>query len=343
MADHDSNLIRVLECARMKGVKFNKEKMKLRQDSVRYMGHLLTADGLKADPKKVKAVLNMPKPTNVKEIQRLVGFVNYLAKFLPQLSTVCEPLPKRTCKDNKWMWESQQEEAFNMIKDLVTKHPVLTYYDVQKDVTIQCNASDCGLGASHMQEGQPAAYASRALSQTERNYAQIEKESLAICFGCDKVDQYIYGRRKVDIETDHKPLVTVFKKPLVSAPRRIQRMMLRLPKYSLELRYKKGKNMVVSEILSRAYLTGDHEDDDFDEVFYHELEEMDMSDGLAVSEESFQKIRYATSQDQTLQSVKMLIHHGWPKERSKSPPCTHPFGNNRDELTIQRMESYSKA
>ena len=98
----------------MKGVKFNKEKMKLRQDSVRYIRHLLTADGLKADPEKVKAVVNMPKPTNVKEVQRLVGFVNYLAKFLPQLSTVYEPLRKLVCKDNKWMWESQQEEAFNM-------------------------------------------------------------------------------------------------------------------------------------------------------------------------------------------------------------------------------------
>ena len=73
--------------------------------------------------------------------------------------------------------------------------------------------------------------------------------------------------------------------------------------------------------------------------FYHELEEMNMSDGLAVSEESFQKIRYATSQDQTL---KMLIHQGWPEERSKSPPCIHPFWNNRDELTIQN-EIYSKA
>ena len=335
MADHDSNLIRVLECARMKGVKFNKEKMKLRQDSVRYMGDLLTADGLKADPEKVKAVVNMPKPANVKQVQRLVGFVNYLAQFLPQLPTVCEPLRKLICKDNKWMWESQQEEAFSTIKDLVIKHPVLTYHDVQKDVTIQCDASDCRLGASLMQEGQPVAYASRALSQTERNYAQIEKDSLAICFGCDKFYQYIYGRRKVEIETDHKPLVTIFKKPLVFAPRRIQIMMLRLQKYNLELRYQKGKDMFVSDTLSRAYLIGDHEDDDFDEVFYHELEEMDMSDGLAVSEESFQKIHYATSQDQTLQSVKMLIHHGWPEERSKSPPCTHPFWNNRDELTIQ--------
>ena len=92
MVDHDSNLIRVLGCARMKGVRFSKEKMKLRQDSVRYMGHLLTADGLKVDSEKVKAVLNMPKPTDVKEILRLVGFVNYQAKFLPQPSTVCEPL-----------------------------------------------------------------------------------------------------------------------------------------------------------------------------------------------------------------------------------------------------------
>ena len=76
--------------------------------------------------------------------------------------------------------------------------------------------------------------------------------------------------------------------------------------------------MFVSDTLSRAYLTGDHEDDDVNEVFYHELEEMDMSDGPAVSEESFQKICYATSQDQTLQSVKMLIHHGWSEERSNT-------------------------
>ena len=93
--------------------------------------------------------------------------------------------------------------------------------------------------------------------------------------------------------------------------------------------------MFVSDTLSKAYLTGDHEGDDFDEAFYHKLEEMDMSDGLAVSEESFQKIRYATSKDKTLQSVKMLIHQGWPKERSKSSQCTHPFWNNQDELTIQ--------
>ena len=67
--------------------------------------------------------------------------MNYLAKFLPQLSTVCEPLQKLMCKFNKWMWESHQEDAFKTIKDLATKHPVLTYYDVQKDVTIQCDAT----------------------------------------------------------------------------------------------------------------------------------------------------------------------------------------------------------
>ena len=82
--------------------------------------------------------------------------------------------------------------------------------------------------------------------------------------------------------------------------------------------------MFVSDTLSRAYFTADHEDDDFDEVFYYELEEMDMSDGLAVSE-IFQKICYAKSQDQTLQSVKILIHQGWPEERSKSALCTRPL------------------
>ena len=93
------------------------------------------------------------------------------------------------------MWKSHQEEAFNTIKDLVKKHSVLTYCDAQKDVTIQCDTNDCGLRASLMQEGQPVAYASRALSQTERNYARIEKESLTICFGCDKFDQYIWTKK----------------------------------------------------------------------------------------------------------------------------------------------------
>lgn len=91
---------------------------------------------------------------------------------------------------------------------------MLKYYDVNEEVTIQCDASEVGLGATLMQQGQPVAYASKALSQTEQRYAQIEKECLAIVFACEHFDQYIYGRDLVTVQSDNKPLETIFKKSL---------------------------------------------------------------------------------------------------------------------------------
>jgi hypothetical protein len=87
------------------------------------------------------------------------------------------------------------------------------------------------------------AYASRSLTTTERRYAQIEKECLAILFACERFDLYIYGRERVVVESDHKPLEVIFKKSLLTAPRRLQRMLLKLQKYNLDVSYKRGKEM----------------------------------------------------------------------------------------------------
>ena len=91
-ADHDKNLQSVLERAKERNLTFNKEKVHLRLKEIPYIGHLLTADGLKPDPKKVEVILMMPKPTDVQSVKRLLGIINYLSKFLPRLSTVTEPL-----------------------------------------------------------------------------------------------------------------------------------------------------------------------------------------------------------------------------------------------------------
>ena len=98
------------------------------------------------------------------------------------------------------------------------------------------------------------AYASRALSPAETRYAQIEKELLAIVFACDHFEAYVYGRDSVQVETDHQPLVTIVQKPLNSAPNRLQRMLLRLQKYNLHLKYKRGKLMFLADTFSRAHL-----------------------------------------------------------------------------------------
>ena len=95
-ADHDMKLKALLERCRQRNGKLNKAKLKLTMKQVPFMGHLITVDGLKPDPAKVKAVQEMPKPSNKTELQRFIGFVNYLSKFLPQLSATCEPLRKLT-------------------------------------------------------------------------------------------------------------------------------------------------------------------------------------------------------------------------------------------------------
>lgn len=140
-------------------LKLNKLKLKRAQTEVRFMGHLLTPDGLKADPAKVEAIVDMPPPTDVKGLKRFLGMVNYLAKFLPLLSDMTEPLRRLEDKDVDWCWLAQYQKAFTTVKEYLAKAPVLKYYDVNEEVTIQCNASETGLGAVMMQKSQSIAFA----------------------------------------------------------------------------------------------------------------------------------------------------------------------------------------
>ena len=103
-----------------------------------------------------------------------------------------------------------------------------------------------------MQNGQPVAYASRSMTETEARYTQIEKEMLAIVFAVERFEQCVYGQ-PVKVESDHKPLESIFKKSLTSAPKRLQRMLLRLQKFELDVTYKRGTEMVLADTLSRAY------------------------------------------------------------------------------------------
>jgi len=135
---------------------------------------------------------------------------------------------------------------------MVTAPPLLKYYEREKDLVIQCDASEVCLGAALLQDGRPLAYATRALTAAERNYAQIEKELLSIVFLTERFHQYMYGR-SVIVESDHKPLETILAKPLVSAPKRLQRMILRLQRYDLDVRYKKESELHLADTLSRHY------------------------------------------------------------------------------------------
>ena len=187
--DHDKNLIALLDCCREKNIKFNPKKLQLRKQEVPYIGHLLSPDGLRPHPNKVKAILKMPTPVDKQSLQRLLGMITYLGKFLPHLSDVTEPLRRLLDRDVEWHWDDAHEAALNQVKQLITREPVIRYFDNTKEVTLQCDASESDLGVVIMQEGQPGVFSSKALTNTEKNYAQIRKELLSIVHGCIRFDQ----------------------------------------------------------------------------------------------------------------------------------------------------------
>ncbi|KAG1933981.1 retrotransposable element [Pimephales promelas] len=328
--DHDEKLRQLLERCRKRNIKLNFNKLKLKQKEVPYIGHRLTSEGLKIDPEKVRAIVEMPRPADVKGLQRLLGMVNYLSKFCPHLSDSCDTLRQLTHRDAVWEWSGVQEEAFNKVKQTIASAPVLKYYNPEEDLVLQCDSSETGLGAALLQAGQPVAFCSRALTPTEKGYAQIEKECLAILFGMEKFHQYTYGR-STEVHSDHKPLETITRKPLLDAPKRLQRMLLRLQRYDINVVYVPGRLMYLADTLSRAYLPECASEGSVET----EIETINMLQYLPISEGSLQKIQTETAKDETFQMLRQVIVQGWPEEKTQLKEEVRPFFSVREELSVQ--------
>lgn len=327
--DHDDNLHRLMQRCRDRNVKLNPDKVCLCRKEVPFIGHVLTDCGVKPDPAKVQAVLEMPRPTDVAAVQRFIGFVNYLSKFLPRLSEVCEPLRQLTLKEIAWHWDDAQEQAFESVKKLVTEVPVLRYYDPTEELTLQCDSSEKGLGAVITQRGQPVAFASRALSDVETRYSQIEKELLAVVFGLERFHQYTYAR-PVTVQSDHKPLEVIARKPLLTAPKRLQRMLLRVQAYDVDIVYRKGTKMQLADTLSRAYLPKSNQT-----ATDQEFESINMAQDMPISAARLDDITAHSESDESFRVLTRVIRQGWPETRNEVPPEARPYFNVRDELSVQ--------
>ena len=244
---HNNNLHLFLQRARERGLKLNIEKVKLRLNSVPFIGHLLTEKGLAPDLTKACAITNMPIPTNVKSLQQLLGMVQYLSKFLPQLSTVTEPLRQLVHKEADWQWTAEHDSAVCVVKDLICKAPVLCYFDPALELTLLCDASESGLGYALLQQGQPVAFGARGMTQAERKYAQIEKEMLAIVCGCENLINLSMDTKSQQRLTMHKPLVSISHKLIHNAPKCLQRMLLHMQRYDFNITYKKGSEIYLAD------------------------------------------------------------------------------------------------
>ena len=296
--EHDIILTQVLQRAEERNITFNFEKMQLRVDEVKYLGTIITKEGMKPDPTKVKAIIEMTTPTDKAGIRRLLGMINFLAPHIPNMSIITAPLRSLLKSDVHFSWGPEQSAAMATVKQVLSTAPVLSYFDPGLRSTIQADASQHGLGACLLQRGKPIAYASRSLLPAECNYAQIEKELLAIVFACQKFHHYIYGFN-TKIQSDHKPLESTMQKSLHKASPRLQRMLLKLQKYDLTVTYVKRKELHVADTLSRAYLTTSEDNDSEDlDVAVHA-----MIQNLPVSDAKLSQLQTATSNDEQLQEL----------------------------------------
>ena len=329
--EHDRNLTRVLDRVLEINMTLSRDKCQFRQTEVTYLGETLTQTGVKPDITKIKAILDYPPPTSKQDVQRLLGMTNFIAKFLPQLSDVTAPLRELVRKNIAFHWLETHEQSFSALKTLIAKSETLRYYNVSKPVTLQVDASQHGLGAALLQDHGPIAYASKALNETQRRYAQIEKELLAVLFGCKRFHQYVYGQ-PITVESDHKPLEAIFRKPLSQAPSRLQKMLMQLQAYDITLVYKKGTEMYIADALSRAHpadIVSEQFERDIDSEHFIHL----MSSESYVTDRKLREIQSEIATNKAMQLLVKQIQSGWPQQQSLIPVPLRPYYPYRDELT----------
>lgn len=325
MKDHNSNLEALLKRFDQNNFKLNKSKLKLCKQRVKFFGHYLTIDGLEADDTKLAAIREYPAPKDKKALARFLGMVTFLGRYIKNLSEETAMLRNLTHPKAIWVWKAEQEVELTRLKQLVMNINKLKYFNVNKPLVIECDASSEGLGAALFQDDQPFAYASRRLTPAEKNgFAMIEKEMAAIVFACTRFHQMVVGNPQVLVRTDHKPLINIFHRPLIEAPKRLQMMMMILQKYDLKFDYIKSKDNAVADALSRAPVDATEQftemqdpaviySIEYEKKLVAHIANVKLMNALKVSSQCIEELKSATKMDQTFQKLKQMIAEGWPE------------------------------
>ena len=336
--DHFQHLSALFQRIRDKGLTLNPAKCELNKSSIDFYGHRFSSSGVSPDPAKIASILEMPAPKDQSEVRSLLGMLNYCGqRFIKDYATLTYELRLLTKKGVPWLWTDKHDLALRKLKEVLTTAPCLSYFDPKLESHVYVDASPVGISAILMQkEGDSlhcVHYASRALTDTEQRYSQIEREALAVVWGCEYLNMYLYGA-SFKIFTDHKPLLALLGSVKSQLPTRIQSWALRLQPYDFELVYKPGSSNP-ADYLSRHVR---------DKLLHSKEEEFAESYVSYISSTSVPKsmsledIKLATQNDPTLRAViHAIISGNWHNQRN-SPGVDCVVYNKCDlikhELTV---------
>ena len=329
--EHDRALQKVIEVALKNNVKFNPKKIQFRKESVLYLGYQLNFQGRAIKEDRAQAIIEIPTPKSKQALQSFLGLVNYVREFIPGMSNITSVF-KDILKENvEFCWLPHHEQAFKRIKDEIVGATTLMSFDGNIPIQIQTDASRTGIACALMQAGKPIAYASRALSDTEKNYATIELEALAIHFACVKFHYYIYGRDTISVLTDHKPLVSVFSKPIEKLPLgRLRTLRCKVLHYNLCLQYVAGRYMYVADCLSRMFENSQNLNHTNLDVMVHANTATHF-----MSPDRLKQFKEQTQSDEELKMLFATCKAGWPQKVTEVPPQIRKYWSIKDELKIE--------
>ena len=251
--DHVTHLNEVLEALENHGLKVSPKKCSYAKTRLKYLGHVVSSQGIEVDEEKVRAIEQMPAPKTKRQVRGILGMASYYRKFIKDFSRVAAPLTELTKKDVRFAWRDEHQKAFEDLKHALCRAPILSYPDHDKTFRLHTDASDLAVGAVLTQKidgiDRPIGYFSRKLNDAEKRYNTTEKEALAIVSGVKNFAQYLFGY-KFTILTDHAPLRYIFQYK-ATIPR-ITRWALLLAEFDFEIIYKPGREHIIPDTLSRA-------------------------------------------------------------------------------------------
>ncbi|UYV72493.1 K02A2.6-like [Cordylochernes scorpioides] len=304
--EHNKKLKGILEKAKEKNIKFDLTKAQICLTKVRFLGHVISQNGIDPEPNKIDKFITFKRPEDKKSLQRIMGLYNYVGKFIPNLAASTSNIRGILRKNVVWHWGPKQDGEFDHIKECVRNAPSLAHFDKSKMLILQCDASKDAMGAALLQEDRPLAFASASFSDSQKQYSQIEKELLSVYYGCKKFEYLLSGHTFV-VQTDHQPLLPLVKKPLSDISPRLQRLVMKLIAFDFKLQYKPGKYLIVADTLSRDT----HPMDELPTPFLEDKRMVKMV-RVNISDEKLVAMQKDTREDPALVKVIDYVIEGWP-------------------------------
>jgi len=307
-------------------IRINFEKCAFLKDQISYCGYIISKKGILKEPKKIEAVQKMPRPTNITQLRAFIGLVNYYGRFIEHLSNKLYPLNNLLKKNVNFNWSKECEIAFNKIKLEFGSNKVLVPFNPKLPLILAVDASPYGVGAvlSHIYPDgteRVIQYASNTLNETQKKYAQIDKEAFAIVFGIKKFHQFLYGNH-FTLLTDNKPLAQILNPqkglPAYSAMR-MQHYAVFLQAFNFNIKYRKAIEHGNADGFSRLPIQ-EKSNGNYDVIDIFQIENVE---ALPVTAKS---IREEICKDKLLAKILQALKNG---------KSLVPLGYNDGEFTLQ--------